>query len=142
MTEDRLVGISDLAAILGRPQRTLGEWRNKQKRSDTDPRPVIPDTEIKVDNRGTLIWRASHVLAALTEAGRYDGPIPEPMDLPDLVSLDYVCERTGKSRRRVQWLMDPRAGTQLPPTYDRISGCPVWERATVDAWLEREYASA
>lgn len=132
--EDSLIGVKDLAAILGRPQRTLGEWRNKQG--------VLPDTEVLVDGRGTLIWRASYVLNHLAGLGRYDGPVPEQMPLPDLVSLDYVCERTGKTRRQAQWLMDSRAGTQLPTPEHRISGCPVWERSTVDAWLEQEQVSA
>lgn len=125
--EDRLIGLRELSEIVGRPQRTLGEWRNRQK--------VIPDTELHVDRRGTLIWRASHVLAVLAEAGRYTGPVPEQMPLPDLVSYLYLEERTGKDRRAVHWMRDPKHPSPLPEPSHMVGGAPLWPRAVVDEWL-------
>lgn len=132
--EDLLIGVADVARLTGSPQRTVGEWRGRRK--------IIPDTELRVDARGTLIWRASTVLAPLAEAGVYKGDVPEPMPLPDLVSLSYVMEQAGIDRRSAQWLRDPRAGVRLPEPVATVSSCPLWPRAVIDAFVAEHYQGA
>lgn len=137
-TTDRLVGIRDLAELLGRPQRTLGEWRGKQR--------ILPDSELTVDKRGTLIWRLSHVLEVLAFFGVYDGARPAPMLLPDLVSYDYIEQATGAGRRAIHdWRRTlvkhgkvVRA-QRLPDPAHTISGVPLWERSTIDAWVAEHH---
>lgn len=131
METDRLIGVADVAAITGSPQRTVGEWRARRK--------IIPDTEVRVDARGTLIWRASTVLGALRDAGVYTGPVPDAMPLPDMVSVAHIMDRTGKDRRGVQWMMTDKAGTRLPEPTERVSGAPLWPREQIDAWLAEHF---
>ncbi len=145
MTEDTLVGISDLAMLLDVPKRTLGEWRRPL--GDGTRREILPDSELDVDKRGTLIWRLSHVLAHLAEHGRYDGPIPEQMPLPDLVSLDYIEAATGAKRRAIHdWTRTLTKNGEvvrdqtLPDPAFRVSGTPLWLRETIDGWVEARKA--
>lgn len=128
MTEDRLIGVADLAGLLGKSQRTVGGWR---------ARGVVCDSEIIVDTRGTLIWRASTVLAHMKAKGYYDGPVPEPMDLPDLVSYDYLETVTGYARRTLQSM-----AARLPEPELRVSNSPLWLRSTADAWANQQKVSA
>lgn len=140
LTTDLLVGVADVAEIIGRPKRTLGEWRGRGRQR------ILPDSEIIADKRGTLIWRASHVLGVLAYFGQYDGPIPAQMRLPDLVSLGYIEELTGAERRTVHdWTRTVVKNGKLireqtlPDPFVRVSGCPLWERSTICTWAAQRY---
>lgn len=139
LTTDRLIGLPELAAILGLSPRSLQKRRGKG---------TLPDTEIRVNDRPTLIWRLSFVLGRLWGHGEYDGPIPDAMPLPDVVGVNWVVDRTGmKNARTVQaWAAEPnrRARLGLPPEEDpfpipthRIGDVPLYDRADMEAWLNR-----
>ncbi len=130
--------MADLADILGKSTMALADWRSRQRAGRCEER--IPDTELDLDARHTLLWRASHVLGFLAERDLYDGPVPDAMPLPDYVSVAYVMERCGVKRRTVQsWIADG-----IGPAPDaHVSGVPCWERAAIDAWAdEREKVPA
>lgn len=124
LSTDTLLGVADLARLLGRSQRTVGGWR---------ARGIVCDSEIIVDTRGTLIWRASTVLAHMAAKGYYDGPIPEPMALPELVSYPYLETVTGYQRRTLHSMAD-----RLPTPDLRLSTIPLWLKATVDEWAQAQ----
>lgn len=123
--------MSDVAAIIGRTPTALAGWRSRQRAGRCDTR--IPDTEFDVDERHTLLWRASTVLAFLRDRGFYDGPVPDPMPLPDYVSVAYVMERCGVKRRTVQsWVAD----VVMPAPEAHCSGVPLWSRGVIDQWAD------
>ena len=126
MQDDYLLGTADLAAILGCPARTV-QWLRTQDGYD------FPPSEILVDKRRTWICRASTALTWAQGRGKYDGPIPDPMALPDLVSTEYVSELTGRKRVTVQAWQHKR---ELPEPAVTVSRTPCWLRSDIDAWWE------
>ena len=122
--DDYLIGTADLAVLLDHPPRTI-QWLR------TQPDSAFPSSEATVDKRGTWICRASTALAWARDTRGYDGPVPDPMRLPDLVSTGYICEHTGRMKKTVQaWQLRG----ELPEPYAVVSRSPVWRRDTIHDW--------
>lgn len=139
-TPDTLVGLPQLADILGRSPKALQKWRAAGNR-------VLPDTELVVNARPTLIWRLSYVLGRLWGRGLYDGPIPDPMPLPDVVGMAWICDRTGLKPRSVQaWPAEAKRRERLglapdpdpfPEPVYRVGDVPLFDRGDMESWLVR-----
>lgn len=124
LDSDRLIGTAEFAELIDVPVKTM-QWFRVTDGYD------FPETEVRIDKRGTWIVRASTALAWARERERYDGPVPDPMPLPDLVSTGYICEHTGRMKKTVQaW----QHRGELPEPYAVVSRSPVWLAETIDAW--------
>lgn len=140
--DDLLIGTANFCDLTGIPSKSCQWFRVTESYA-------FPPSELTVDDRDTWICRASTALAWARDQDRYDGPVPDPMALPDLVSTRYVREVSGYARKTVQAMCLPKrvngevvGPSVLPPPAFRVSRVPLWERETIDEWAAARKVSA